>query len=88
MHEVEAAANAVYRWAATQIITRRLPEERPSDPADSAQAVHHQAQALRRRAHHKLMQAFLDPEVFEGAITLARPAQACAAGQLRLDGDH
>jgi hypothetical protein len=32
MLEVEAAANAVYAWAAQQILARRLPEERPTDP--------------------------------------------------------
>jgi hypothetical protein len=30
MLEVEAAANAVYAWAAEQILARRLPEERPT----------------------------------------------------------
>lgn len=70
MLEVEAAANAVYHWAAAEVIARRISEERPSDPADYARAVHHEAQLLRHRAHHKLMQAFLDPEIFEGAVTL------------------
>jgi hypothetical protein len=70
MLEVEAAANAIYHWAAAQVIARRIPEERPSDPADYAQSVHHEAQALRHRAHHKLMQAFLEPEVFEGSVSL------------------
>ncbi len=32
MLEVEAAANAVYAWAAEQILARRLPEERPIRP--------------------------------------------------------
>ena len=73
MLEVEAAANAVYAWAAEQILARRLPEERPSDPAEYAAAVRHEAQALRHRAHHKLMQAFLEPEIFDGAVTLTRP---------------
>jgi len=72
MLEVEAAANAVYAWAAEQILARRLPEERPSDPADYAAAVHYEHQALRYRAHHKLMQAFLEPEIFDGAVTLTR----------------
>ena len=40
MLEVEAAANAVYAWAADQILARRMPEERPqtqpSTPAPSA----------------------------------------------------
>ena len=70
MLEVEAAANAVYAWAAEQILARRLPEERPVRPADYAAAIRHEAQALRHRAHHKLMQAFLEPEIFEGAVTL------------------
>jgi hypothetical protein len=39
MLEVEAAANTVYAWAAEQILARRLPEERPSDPAEYAAAV-------------------------------------------------
>jgi hypothetical protein len=70
MLEVEAAANAVYAWAAEQILARRLPEERPSDPADYAAAIYYEHQALRYRAHHKLMQAFLEPEIFDGAVTL------------------
>src|SRR3954469_7200275 len=73
MLEVEAAANAVYAWAGEQILTRRLPEERPSDPAEYAAAAPHEQQALRHRAHPKLMQAFLEPEIFDGAVTLARP---------------
>jgi hypothetical protein len=87
MLEVEAAANAVYQWAATEVIARRIPEERPSDPAEYAQAVHHEAQALRHRAHHKLMQAFLDPEIFEGAVTLT--PKTSTSRQLRLlDADQ
>jgi hypothetical protein len=89
MLEVEAAANAVYAWAAQQILTRRLPEERPSDPADYAAAVHHEHQALRHRAHHKLMQAFLEPEIFEGAVTLTRARGKTGDRQLRLvEDDH
>ena len=84
MLEVEAAANAVYAWAAQQILARRLPEERPSDPADYAAAVHHEHQKLRHRAHHKLMQAFLEPEIFEGAVTLARAPTTPNRRQLRL----
>ena len=82
MLEVEAAANAVYHWAATEVIAQRMPEERPADPAEYAQAVHHEAQILRHRAHHRLMQAFLEPEVFEGAVTLT--AKASPSRQLRL----
>ena len=84
MLEVEAAANAVYAWAAEQILARRLPEERPSDPADYAAAVRHEAQSLRHRAHHKLMQAFLEPEIFEGAVTLTRSTSTSRSRQLRL----
>ncbi len=84
MLEVEAAANAVYAWAAEQILARRLPEERPSDPAEYAAAARHEHQALRHKAHHKLMQAFLEPEIFEGAVTLSRPLTRTRARQLRL----
>ena len=84
MLEVEAAANTVYAWAAEQILARRLPEERPSDPAEYAAAVHHEHQALRHRAHHKLMGAFLEPEIFDGAVTLTRPHRTSRAAQLRL----
>lgn len=88
MLEVEAAANAVYAWAAEQILARRLAEERPSDPAEYAAAVRHEGQALRHKAHHKLMLAFLEPEVFEGAITLQQPHAKADVGQLRLVDDH
>ena len=84
MLEVEAAANAVYAWAAEQILARRLPEERPSDPAEYAAATRHEAQALRHRAHHKLMQAFLEPEIFTGAVTLTRTQHRASSRQLRL----
>ena len=40
MLEVEAAANAVYAWAAEQVFQRCHAEERPSDPAEHAAAVH------------------------------------------------
>jgi hypothetical protein len=69
MLEVEAAANAVYSWAAHEILARRLQEERPHDPAEYAAAVHREAQLLRYRAHEKLMRSFLDEEVFDGRIT-------------------
>jgi hypothetical protein len=87
MLEVEAAANAVYAWAAEQILAHRLPEERPSDAADYAAAVRQEAQALRHRAHHRLMQAFLEPEVFEGSVTISRPSRTSPRGQLGLLGD-
>jgi len=82
MLEVEAAANAVYAWAAHQILARRLPEERPNDPAEYAAAVHHEHQALRHRAHHKLMQAFHEPEIYDGTVTIKRARRADS--QLRL----
>ncbi len=84
MLEVEAAANAVYAWAAEEVLARRLPEERPTDPAEYAGAVRHEHQALRHKAHHKLMQAFLEPEIFEGAVSLTRPRAGARARQLRL----
>jgi hypothetical protein len=77
----------VYAWAAEQILARRLPEERPNEPAEYAAAARHEAQVLRHRAHHRLMQAFLEPEIFEGAVALRR-ASAAASPQLRLvDGE-
>ncbi len=36
MLELEAAANAVYVWAAKQILAQRRPEERPQDPGEYA----------------------------------------------------
>ena len=70
MLEVEAAANAVYQWAAEQIVARRLAGELRSDPVEYAHALRHEAQALRHRAHEKLMRAFLDPEVFSGGVRI------------------
>lgn len=84
MLEVEAAANAVYAWAAEQILARRLPEERPSDPAEYATAARHEAQALRHRAHGRLMQAFLEPEIFEGAVSVTREPRSTSSRQLRV----
>lgn len=85
MLEVEAAANAVYQWAAGEVVAQQLAEERPHAPADYAAAVHHQTQTLRHRFHHKLMQAFLEPEIFAGAVSVARAPRAAAARQLSLD---
>ncbi len=73
MLEVEVAANAVYSWAAQEILARRLHEERPGDPIEYAAGVHREAQALRYRAHEKLMRAFLDEEVFDGRVLLEQP---------------
>ncbi|MHB1568247.1 MAG: hypothetical protein ACYC0H_03490, partial [Solirubrobacteraceae bacterium] len=87
MLEVEAAANAVYAWAAEQVLTRRLSEERPSDPAEYAAAVAHEHQQLRHQAHHKLMRAFLEEEIFDGQVATQRPARQSRARQLRLVTD-
>jgi hypothetical protein len=84
MLEVEAAANAVYAWAAEQILHRRLTEERAADPVDYAAAVHHQHQQLRHQAHHKLMRAFLEEEIFDGSVTVTTPARRSRGRQLRL----
>jgi hypothetical protein len=72
MLEVEVAANTVYAWAAEEILARRLAEERPSDPAEYAAAVRREAQALRYRAHERLMRAFLDDEVYDGRVRVER----------------
>jgi hypothetical protein len=85
MLEVEVAANAVYWWAAERILERRLPGERPVDPAEYASAVRLEAQLLRHRHHDKLMKAFLGPEVFEGTVVAGRAAPA--AEQLRIAAD-
>jgi hypothetical protein len=74
MLEVEVAANAVYWWAAEQMLARRLPGDRPGEPAEYAHAVRLQAQEIRHRSHDKLMKAFLGPEVFEGTVVLAPAA--------------
>jgi hypothetical protein len=68
MLEVEVAANTLYMWAAEEILARRLAEERPADPGDYAAAVRREAQALRYRAHDKLMRAFLDDAVYDGRV--------------------
>ena len=83
MLEVEVAANAVYWWAAERILERRLPGERPTDPADYASAIRLEAQMLRHRAHDKLMKAFLGPEVFDGTVVVT-PRAAAHSEQLRL----
>jgi hypothetical protein len=70
MLEVEVAANAVYQWAAEQIVARRLAGELRNDPVEYAHALRHESQALRHRAHEKLMRAFLDPEVFSGGVRI------------------
>jgi hypothetical protein len=87
MLEVEAASNAVYAWAAEQVLARRLPEERPTEPGEYAAAVRAEHQALRHTAHHKLMRAFLEEEIFDGQVSLTRPARQSRGRQLRLVED-
>jgi hypothetical protein len=82
MLEVEVAANAVYQWAAEQIVARRLAGELRNDPVEYAHALRHEAQALRHRAHEKLMRAFLDPEVFTGGVEVRE--EEAAEAQTRL----
>jgi hypothetical protein len=76
--EVEAAANAVYHWAAEQIVSRRLATELRNDPVEYAQALRHETQSLRHRTHEKLMRAFLDPEVFTGGVRVLDDEPASA----------
>lgn len=73
--EVEAAANAVYQWAAERMLERRFAGERSTDPVEYARAVHLEAQALRHAAHERLMRAFLDPEVFDGGVRVTTSGQ-------------
>ncbi|MGH2889986.1 MAG: hypothetical protein ACRDNJ_10200, partial [Solirubrobacteraceae bacterium] len=77
----------VYAWAAEQVLAGRLPEERPSDPGEYAAAVSHEHQRLRHTAHHKLMHAFLEEEIFNGQVSLARPPRQSRGRQLRLVED-
>jgi len=72
MLEVEVAANTLYTWAAEEVLARRLAEERPADPSDYAATVRREAQALRYRAHEKLMRAFLDDAVYDGRVHVER----------------
>ena len=59
MLEVEAAANAVYQWAAEQIVARRLAGKLRNDPVEYAHPLRHETQSLRHRTHERLMRAFL-----------------------------
>jgi len=81
MLEVEVAANAVYAWAAREVVARRVGEQGADGPAD-AEANRLEAQALRYRAHDKLMAAFIEPEVFEGGVRLGRTDQPSAQASL------
>jgi hypothetical protein len=84
MLEVEAAANAVYHWAAEQIVSRRLATELRTDPAEYAHALRLETQSLRHRTHDKLMRAFLDPEVFTGGVRVIEEESAPAQTRLRV----
>jgi hypothetical protein len=84
MLEVEVAANTLYMWAAEEILARRLAEERPADPGDYASAVRREAQALRYRAHDKLMRAFLDDAVYDGRVRVEAEATPRAVQQTLL----
>ena len=84
MLEVEVAANTLYMWAAEEILARRLAEERPADPGDYVAAVRREAQALRYRAHDKLMRAFLDDAVYDGRVHVEAETNTRAAQQTLL----
>ena len=84
MLEVEVAANAVYWWAAEQVLERRAAGERNADAADHAFALRMEAQLLRHRVHEKLMRAFLGPEVFEGGVLVGPPRSPAVAQQLQM----
>jgi hypothetical protein len=84
MLEVEAAANAVYHWAAQQIVSRRLATELRTDPVEYAHALRLETQSLRHRTHDKLMRAFLDPEVFTGGVRVVEEESAPAQTRLRV----
>jgi hypothetical protein len=87
MLEVEVAANAVYGWAAEQIVSRRLAGEGGVEGAEFAAAVRYEAQALRYRTHEKLIRAFLDPEVFDGGVRIvsAEPSGVSAQTMLAIE---
>ena len=52
-----------------------------SQKPEYAAAVRREAQALRYRAHEKLMRAFLDDEVYEGRVRVERDGRRGAARQ-------
>ncbi len=84
MLEVEVAANAVYVWAAEQIVSRRASAEHHLDGPEYAAAVRHETQALRHRTHEKLMRAFLDPVVFTGGVRMVSDESGRSALQTTL----
>ncbi len=87
MLEVEVAANAVYAWAAEQIVSRRLAGEGGVDGTEFAAAIRYETQALRYRTHEKLIRAFLDPEVFDGGVRIvsAEPSGVSAQTMLAIE---
>lgn len=86
MLEVEVAANAVYAWASREVVARRVGEAISDGPA-YAEAVRLEAQSLRYRAHERLMQAFLEPEVFDGRVRMVRdPDPPAQTSLLDLEG--
>ena len=84
MLEVEAAANAVYGWAAERLVDRRSDEGRMLTPAEHARAVRLEAHGLRRRYHERLMRAFHEPEVFAGRVGVRGEEAVGESGQLEL----
>ena len=86
MLEVEVAANTALLVGRRGDPRAAPPEERPADPADYAAAVRREAQALRYRAHDKLMRAFLDDAVYDGRVRVA-PDPPPAPLQQTLIGD-
>jgi hypothetical protein len=86
MLEVEVAANAVYTWAAEEMLARRIAEERPIDPVEYAAAVRLAAQGLRYRSHDKLMRAFLDDSVYDGRVRVEPEPRRGTPQRLLLDG--
>ena len=69
----------------SEILARRLAEERPADPAEYAAAVRREAQTLRYRAHERLMRAFLDEESTKAACASSPSAEARGGQRSLLD---
>nr|MDQ3357061.1 hypothetical protein [Actinomycetota bacterium] len=78
MLEVEVAANAVYGWAAREIVARRALEGWVGAPRDYAETIRHEAQELRHRVHERLLRAFLDPGVFQGRVRVLEEGAGAA----------
>ncbi len=78
MLEVEVAANAVYGWAAREIVARRALEGWVGASSDYAETIRHEAQELRHRVHERLLRAFLDPGVFQGRVRVLEEGAGAA----------